>query len=253
MNQRSEDPWRDLFLWAVLQNRHEMATTSGPWCARRAGGGAGVQGVLGGCWEACGGWEVAAHLGPGLPGPGEGVAALWPPARYSKRCPTWRRRPRWAGLLREAKYEQLALGEHGVGTGGGAGCPVGTSPRLGRPSRDTQGEGHPHVPTERPPCPDRGGPHVPDREAGWGRASLSQPPGRWAQAHSPSCRSSSAGRRRSGLGVTPVACPTEPLLPVLPPQRGARLRPAGASEPLLEQNHLPAPGHRGRHQGLLCP
>ncbi|KAM9078718.1 LOW QUALITY PROTEIN: transient receptor potential cation channel subfamily M member 5 [Megaptera novaeangliae] len=26
LNQRSESPWRDLFLWAVLQNRHEMAT-----------------------------------------------------------------------------------------------------------------------------------------------------------------------------------------------------------------------------------
>ncbi|KAG8125707.1 hypothetical protein E2320_020813, partial [Naja naja] len=25
MNQKSENPWRDLFLWAVLQNRHEMA------------------------------------------------------------------------------------------------------------------------------------------------------------------------------------------------------------------------------------
>ncbi|XP_058518637.1 transient receptor potential cation channel subfamily M member 5 isoform X3 [Ochotona princeps] len=26
LSQKSEDPWRDLFLWAVLQNRHEMAT-----------------------------------------------------------------------------------------------------------------------------------------------------------------------------------------------------------------------------------
>lgn len=26
LNQKSENPWRDLFLWAVLQNRHEMAT-----------------------------------------------------------------------------------------------------------------------------------------------------------------------------------------------------------------------------------
>lgn len=26
LSQRSENPWRDLFLWAVLQNRHEMAT-----------------------------------------------------------------------------------------------------------------------------------------------------------------------------------------------------------------------------------
>ncbi|XP_027993215.2 transient receptor potential cation channel subfamily M member 5 [Eptesicus fuscus] len=26
LTQRSENPWRDLFLWAVLQNRHEMAT-----------------------------------------------------------------------------------------------------------------------------------------------------------------------------------------------------------------------------------
>ncbi|XP_057362713.1 transient receptor potential cation channel subfamily M member 5 isoform X5 [Manis pentadactyla] len=26
LNERSEDPWRDLFLWAVLQSRHEMAS-----------------------------------------------------------------------------------------------------------------------------------------------------------------------------------------------------------------------------------
>lgn len=25
MNQKSENPWRDLFVWAVLQNRHKMA------------------------------------------------------------------------------------------------------------------------------------------------------------------------------------------------------------------------------------
>lgn len=43
MNQRSEDPWRDLFLWAVLQNRHEMATYF--WAmVRMPGGGLGVGG-----------------------------------------------------------------------------------------------------------------------------------------------------------------------------------------------------------------
>lgn len=26
LSQKSENPWRDLFLWAVLQNRHEMAS-----------------------------------------------------------------------------------------------------------------------------------------------------------------------------------------------------------------------------------
>ena len=94
LNQRSEDPWRDLFLWAVLQNRHEMATyfwamvrrAEGAWGSRGAGrtpggtleGPTGGRGGLG--WagrtlgEACGGWEVAAHLGPVSQGQ-EGVAA----------------------------------------------------------------------------------------------------------------------------------------------------------------------------------
>ena len=53
LNQRSEDPWRDLFLWAVLQNRHEMATYF--WAmVWRARGGLGVPG----------GWEDTGR-GPG--------------------------------------------------------------------------------------------------------------------------------------------------------------------------------------------
>ncbi|KAI4553456.1 hypothetical protein MJT46_016750 [Ovis ammon polii x Ovis aries] len=36
LNQRSEDPWRDLFLWAVLQNRHEMATYFWAMCYRHS-------------------------------------------------------------------------------------------------------------------------------------------------------------------------------------------------------------------------
>ncbi|XP_059254797.1 transient receptor potential cation channel subfamily M member 5 [Mustela nigripes] len=73
LNRRSENPWRDLFLWAVLQNRHEMATYF--W----AMGQEGVAAAL----AACKILREMSHLEAGA-----GV-----------------RRP-----VREAKYEQLALG-----------------------------------------------------------------------------------------------------------------------------------------------
>ncbi|XP_060033336.1 transient receptor potential cation channel subfamily M member 5 [Erinaceus europaeus] len=72
LNQKSEKPWRDLFLWAVLQSRHEMATYF--W----AMGQEGVAGAL----AACKIQKEMAHL----------------------------ERDAQAGrALREAKYEQLAL------------------------------------------------------------------------------------------------------------------------------------------------
>lgn len=87
-----------------------------------------------------------------------------------------------------------------------------------------------------------------------------RPPGRWAQgrvAHPVGSKSDGAGWRAGpALGASiqsGVRSPGRPLLRVLQQQRGPRLRPAGAQEPLLEQDHLLAPGHRGRHQGLLCP
>lgn len=52
LSRKSENPWRDLFLWAVLQNRHEMATyfwamVRGPRLLRA--GGAGEAGLLTPC------------------------------------------------------------------------------------------------------------------------------------------------------------------------------------------------------------
>ncbi|XP_053416783.1 transient receptor potential cation channel subfamily M member 5 isoform X3 [Nycticebus coucang] len=72
LNQRSENPWRDLFLWAVLQNHHEMATYF--W----AMGQEGVAAAL----AACKILKEMSHLEP--------EAAV-------------------AQAMRKAKYEQLAL------------------------------------------------------------------------------------------------------------------------------------------------
>lgn len=51
LSQRSENPWRDLFLWAVLQNRHEMATYFWAMVSRAPGavpgGGVGDRGTAG--------------------------------------------------------------------------------------------------------------------------------------------------------------------------------------------------------------
>eukprot|EP00069_Balaena_mysticetus_P005851 bmy_05031T0 len=73
LNQRSESPWRDLFLWAVLQNRHEMATYF---------------------------WTMGQ----------EGVAAALAACRILKEMSHLETEAEVGRTPREAKYEQLALG-----------------------------------------------------------------------------------------------------------------------------------------------
>ncbi|XP_058382132.1 LOW QUALITY PROTEIN: transient receptor potential cation channel subfamily M member 5 [Diceros bicornis minor] len=73
LNQRSENPWRDLFLWAVLQNRHEMATYF---------------------------WAMGQ----------EGVAAALAACKILKEMSHLETKAEVGRTMREAKYEQLALG-----------------------------------------------------------------------------------------------------------------------------------------------
>ncbi|XP_062054489.1 LOW QUALITY PROTEIN: transient receptor potential cation channel subfamily M member 5 [Lepus europaeus] len=73
LSQKSQDPWRDLFLWAVLQNRHEMATYF--WAMGR-----------------------------------EGVAAALVACKILKEMSHLETDTKVARGTREAKYEQLALG-----------------------------------------------------------------------------------------------------------------------------------------------
>ncbi|XP_008574574.1 PREDICTED: transient receptor potential cation channel subfamily M member 5 [Galeopterus variegatus] len=72
LNQKSENPWRDLFLWAVLQNRHEMATYF---------------------------WAMGQ----------EGVAAALAACKILKEMSYLETEARVARTMHEAKYEQLAL------------------------------------------------------------------------------------------------------------------------------------------------
>uniref|UniRef100_F7HAD8 Transient receptor potential cation channel subfamily M member 5 n=1 Tax=Callithrix jacchus TaxID=9483 RepID=F7HAD8_CALJA len=72
LNQKSENPWRDLFLWAVLQNRHEMATYF---------------------------WAMGQ----------EGVAAALAACKILKEMSHLETEAEVARAMREAKYEQLAL------------------------------------------------------------------------------------------------------------------------------------------------
>uniref|UniRef100_A0A8C9AYP5 Transient receptor potential cation channel subfamily M member 5 n=1 Tax=Prolemur simus TaxID=1328070 RepID=A0A8C9AYP5_PROSS len=72
LSQRSEQPWRDLFLWAVLQNRHEMATYF---------------------------WAMGQ----------EGVAAALAACKILKEMSHLEPEAEVARAMREAKYEQLAL------------------------------------------------------------------------------------------------------------------------------------------------
>lgn len=85
LSRRSENPWRDLFLWAVLQNRHEMAAYFWAMVCGPRTGGAPCRGGGGG-------------QPPQTPSPRarRGWPLPWPPARSSERCPTWRRGPRGA-------------------------------------------------------------------------------------------------------------------------------------------------------------
>uniref|UniRef100_A0A8C0XPF2 Transient receptor potential cation channel subfamily M member 5 n=1 Tax=Castor canadensis TaxID=51338 RepID=A0A8C0XPF2_CASCN len=72
LTQKSEDPWRDLFLWAVLQNRYEMATYF---------------------------WAMGQ----------EGVAAALAACKIIKEMSRLETEAEVARTMREAKYEQLAL------------------------------------------------------------------------------------------------------------------------------------------------
>ncbi|XP_013369803.1 PREDICTED: transient receptor potential cation channel subfamily M member 5 isoform X2 [Chinchilla lanigera] len=72
LSQKSKDPWRDLFLWAVLQNRHEMATYF---------------------------WAMGQ----------EGVAAALAACKIVKEMSRLETEAEVARTMREAKYEQLAL------------------------------------------------------------------------------------------------------------------------------------------------
>ncbi|XP_021568092.1 transient receptor potential cation channel subfamily M member 5, partial [Carlito syrichta] len=72
LTQRSENPWRDLFLWAVLQNRHEMATYF---------------------------WAMGQ----------EGVAAALAACKILKEMSHLETEAEAAQAMHEAKYEQLAL------------------------------------------------------------------------------------------------------------------------------------------------
>ncbi|XP_031799459.1 transient receptor potential cation channel subfamily M member 5 [Sarcophilus harrisii] len=81
LSQRSSAPWRDLFLWAVLQNRHEMANYF---------------------------WAMGQ----------EGVAAALAACKILKEMSRLETEAEAARSLREANYEQLALGEAPVLGGG---------------------------------------------------------------------------------------------------------------------------------------
>ncbi|XP_006893434.1 PREDICTED: transient receptor potential cation channel subfamily M member 5 [Elephantulus edwardii] len=72
LNHKSEDPWRDLFLWAVLQNRHDMATYF---------------------------WAMGQ----------EGVAAALAACKILREMSHLETEAEVARTMREAKYEQLAL------------------------------------------------------------------------------------------------------------------------------------------------
>lgn len=87
LSQRSENPWRDLFLWAVLQKRHEMATYFWAMVSRAPGGGPGGRG---------GGQGDSRRLLGLSPRARRVWQLLWPLARSSGRCPTWTWRPRRA-------------------------------------------------------------------------------------------------------------------------------------------------------------
>uniref|UniRef100_A0A670XW18 Transient receptor potential cation channel subfamily M member 5 n=1 Tax=Pseudonaja textilis TaxID=8673 RepID=A0A670XW18_PSETE len=72
MNQKSENPWRDLFLWAVLQNRHEMA-------------------------------HLFWAMGP------EGVAAALAACQIVRQMSHLETKAEVVHRMKEAKYEQLAV------------------------------------------------------------------------------------------------------------------------------------------------
>ncbi|NWX55265.1 TRPM5 protein, partial [Promerops cafer] len=72
MNQKSENPWRDLFVWAVLQNRHKMANYF---------------------------WAMGQ----------EGVASALAACKILKEMSCLETETKAACIMKEAKYEQLAV------------------------------------------------------------------------------------------------------------------------------------------------
>ncbi|NXG46592.1 TRPM5 protein, partial [Psilopogon haemacephalus] len=72
MNQKSDNPWRDLFVWAVLQNRHKMANYF---------------------------WAMGQ----------EGVASALAACKILKEMSHLETETRAAQIMKEAKYEQLAV------------------------------------------------------------------------------------------------------------------------------------------------
>ncbi|NXF99271.1 TRPM5 protein, partial [Sakesphorus luctuosus] len=72
MNQKSENPWRDLFVWAVLQNRHKMANYF---------------------------WAMGQ----------EGVASALAACKILKEMSRLETETKAACIMKEAKYEQLAV------------------------------------------------------------------------------------------------------------------------------------------------
>ncbi|NXF86652.1 TRPM5 protein, partial [Eubucco bourcierii] len=72
MNQKSDNPWRDLFVWAVLQNRHKMANYF---------------------------WAMGQ----------EGVASALAACKILKEMSRLETETRAAQIMKEAKYEQLAV------------------------------------------------------------------------------------------------------------------------------------------------
>lgn len=91
--------------------------------------------------EAWGGWEVAAHLGPASQGQ-EGVAAALAACKILKEMSHLETEAEVGRTLREAKYEQLALGEHGGGHRGRGWVPdEDKAPRLGPAQQGHSGRG----------------------------------------------------------------------------------------------------------------
>lgn len=129
---------------------------------------------------------MAAHLGWVSQGQ-EGVAAALVACKIVKEMSHLETEAEVGRTLREAKYEQLALGEHGGGQALGAGLGGGCSQR-----------GH----------SGRGRLPRPDGEAGWGWAHLTA-----------SGRLQPAGEEPGGRAwASRQRPPRRPLLPVLPPQ-----------------------------------
>ena len=158
--------------------------------------------------EACGGWEVAAHLGPFSQGQ-EGVAAALAACKILKEMSHLETEAEVGRTLREAKYEQLALGEHGDGHWGRGGAE-----RPGAPS----GVGWVHVMRTKPhvsACPvgTLGEREAPTSRRGGGvQTGASHSPGgggraqTWAVLRVQLC---GGGARRVGLGVTAAAAPAD--------------------------------------------